>query len=397
MGPCPLPRKAVGTVFTPLRNRFLARVTAGPVALALGVVLCAGLLAAITTTPAQGHASVVLEAAPTSLPADRNDLRAASRQRAVDAGPPVSSAPPAVAPLTSLRVPDLQITLPVSLTAAQNVALRGVAGLTALAVLDQATVTIGTASVQLAGVDPSELRALTPRDTAASDPLWAAVARGELAASYALVKQQQLPLGGPVMIGQAPRRLGAVAALGLPGIEVITDHATAFALGAAPARVLLLAAPSRRISSLKAAVSDIVGPAAQVTVLRAPPLSRHRPSNYRELYIASAAYCPGLRWQVLASIGQIESGHGRNVGPSTAGALGPMQFLPSTWAAYGVDGDGDGKADVLNPYDAVPSAALYLCRNGAGAGGQSLYDAIYAYNHADWYVQEVLALADRYR
>ena len=73
-----------------------------------------------------------------------------------------------------------------------------------------------------------------------------------------------------------------------------------------------------------------------------------------------------------------------------------MQFLPSTWAYAGVDGDGDGKADIMDPYDAVPAAALYLCRDGAGRGGSALYGAIYAYNHADWYVREVLALAARY-
>ncbi|MCW2707286.1 MAG: Lytic transglycosylase catalytic, partial [Frankiales bacterium] len=111
----------------------------------------------------------------------------------------------------------------------------------------------------------------------------------------------------------------------------------------------------------------------------------------------SASYCPGLSWKVLAAIGQVESDHGRNVGPSSAGALGPMQFMPSTWAQYAVDGDGDGKADIMNPYDAVPAAALYLCRNGAGLGGQALYDAIFNYNHADWYVREVLAIAAAYR
>jgi membrane-bound lytic murein transglycosylase B len=74
-----------------------------------------------------------------------------------------------------------------------------------------------------------------------------------------------------------------------------------------------------------------------------------------------------------------------------------MQFLPSTWAWAGVDGDGDGRADIMSPYDAVPAAALYLCRSGAGHGGRSLYAALYSYNHADWYVRQVLALAARYR
>ena len=376
----------------------------GLVGVAGAVVLGAGLLLARTTGALHGvDATAGRSAVPVPMAALLpSGLPAASRQR--DPGAveetPVAALPAVVAPLGDLRVPDLQVTLPAALPAAQEAALRALPGLTALAVLDQGAVQVGTAAVHLAGVDPSALRAFTPRETAASDPLWAAVARGELAVSYGLAKAQALPLGGQVTLGgtvPGVRRLGAVAALGLPGTELLADHATARALGAAPDRVLLLAAPGRRLGGLQDAVRAIVGPEARVEVLRAPPVTRHRPASYRELYLASAAYCPGLRWQVLAAIGQIESDHGRNAGPSSAGALGPMQFLPSTWAAYGVDGDGDGRADITDPFDAVPAAALYLCRNGAGAGGQSLYDAVYAYNHADWYVQEVLDLADRYR
>jgi membrane-bound lytic murein transglycosylase B len=108
-------------------------------------------------------------------------------------------------------------------------------------------------------------------------------------------------------------------------------------------------------------------------------------------------YCPGLSWTVLAAIAQIESGQGANNGPSSAGALGPMQFLPSTWAAWGIDAFGQtGTPDIMNPLDAVPSAARMLCADGAGAGGASLEAAIYDYNHADWYVSEVLTLAREY-
>jgi membrane-bound lytic murein transglycosylase B len=74
-----------------------------------------------------------------------------------------------------------------------------------------------------------------------------------------------------------------------------------------------------------------------------------------------------------------------------------MQFLPSTWAAWGIDGFGQtGPPDIMNPLDAVPSAARMLCADGAARGGHSLYQAIFDYNHADWYVNEVLALAGRY-
>jgi Transglycosylase SLT domain len=97
---------------------------------------------------------------------------------------------------------------------------------------------------------------------------------------------------------------------------------------------------------------------------------------------------------VLAAINKIETGFGRNQGPSSAGAVGWMQFLPATWAAYGVDGDGDGSRDPADPDDAIHAAAHYL---GASGAPGDWYRAVFAYNHADWYVQEVLAQADAYQ
>ena len=117
---------------------------------------------------------------------------------------------------------------------------------------------------------------------------------------------------------------------------------------------------------------------------------------YMSLYRQAAATCSGLSWTVLAAIGQVESGHGRNPSTSSAGAMGPMQFLPSTFAHYAVDGDHDGVANIMDPYDAIYSAAAYLCANGAGNGPDALYSAIWHYNHADWYVQMVLSLAQKY-
>ena len=70
-------------------------------------------------------------------------------------------------------------------------------------------------------------------------------------------------------------------------------------------------------------------------------------------------------WSVLAAINQIETDFGRNLGPSSAGAVGWMQFMPATWRAYCVDADGDGRADPANPADAIFSAAAYLRASGA--------------------------------
>jgi murein DD-endopeptidase MepM/ murein hydrolase activator NlpD len=106
---------------------------------------------------------------------------------------------------------------------------------------------------------------------------------------------------------------------------------------------------------------------------------------------AASAY--GIPWQVLASINKIESNFGQNMGPSSAGAVGWMQFMPSTWLRWGVDANGDGIADPWNAADAIFAAARYL----AAAGGQTdISRGVFAYNHADWYVREVLDLARVY-
>jgi cell wall-associated NlpC family hydrolase len=106
---------------------------------------------------------------------------------------------------------------------------------------------------------------------------------------------------------------------------------------------------------------------------------------------AGATY--GIPWQVLAAINKVETNFGANLGPSSAGAVGWMQFMPSTWARWGIDANGDGVADPNNPTDAIFSAARYL----AGCGGQfDIARAVYCYNHSSSYVSEVLRLAAIY-
>ena len=160
-----------------------------------------------------------------------------------------------------------------------------------------------------------------------------------------------------------------------------------------------------------------------------------------EAYVTAAATTDvasstcGLDWAVLAAIGRVESRHGtygdtaldvegqtdediigialdgtrntREIRDTDEGrldgdpvydrAVGPMQFIPTTWAGWARDGDGDGVADPHNLYDAATAAGAYLCRAGAFTSETGARRALYAYNRSDAYVDAVLAFADHYR
>ncbi len=171
-------------------------------------------------------------------------------------------------------------------------------------------------------------------------------------------------------------------------LDLLAQQRARLASLSAHARTL---AEAERAAAVLKAIEEATARAAAERAAQARAVSVA--ADYLSLYHAAALTCPGLSWSVLAAIGQVESGHGRNVGPSPNGAMGPMQFLPTTFGSYAADGSGDGIADILDPADSIYSAARYLCANGAGAGGASLERAIWHYNNADWYVRLVLALA----
>jgi soluble lytic murein transglycosylase-like protein len=194
---------------------------------------------------------------------------------------------------------------------------------------------------------------------------------------------------------------GAVAAVAQLREVAVRVEVMGEALDAAQQRLESLTATASRLQAAEDAAAALAAAQAQAAALNAAAAgtaagvhARAVAADYTDLYVRAAATCAGMRPALLAAVGQVESGHGVDVGPSSAGALGPMQFMPATFAAYGVDGDGDGDEDVQDPADAVFTAANYLCANGGGKGREGEAGALFRYNHADWYVAMVQRIAD---
>jgi hypothetical protein len=311
-----------------------------------------------------------------------------------------------VSQLHGIVLPDVLIVVPAGLTADQAARLHAIGGVADMITFDGAQITADGQPASVIGVSPGQFRSWVPLRTASDQVLWTDLAAGRFLASNAAAAILRLQPGGSYQLtGTVSRALtfGSSARLGISGIDLLVNQAVSRQLGLVPRVAALISAPGLSMTRLLNRVHLILGPGAKVVSLRSHqlPVTTTQPSqvtNYLQLFQASAArYCPGLSWTVLAAIGQIESGDGRNVGPSTAGALGPMQFEPSTWAAWGIDGFGPaGPPDVMNALDAVPAAARLLCADGAVGKPAALRGAIFDYNHATWYVNEVLALAAQY-
>jgi hypothetical protein len=321
------------------------------------------------------------------------------------------SAAQAGSPPRQLIVPDIIAASPGGLTAAQIASIGKLGQVRAVLPIDGARIDVNGQPVNVLAAPASALRPWMPPATAASSDLWTDFANGDLIATAAAAGGLGLRTGQSYHVTaatQAQLTFGTDGLIGVPGVDGIVNVSLAARLGLVKNVAVLINAPAAQMNALVSEVKAIIGSGGQVVrlapqeVVTQLPVDTQvptgRPTNYLMLYQESAAqYCPGLSWTVLAAIGEIESDNGQNMGPSSAGALGPMQFLPSTWATWGTDGFGDtGAPDIRNPYDAVPSAARMLCADGAAHGGQSLWNSIFDYNHASWYVDEVLTLAGEY-
>ena len=325
----------------------------------------------------------------------------------------MSTTPPGLAGATPthLVVPDVIASVPGGVTKADLARIRKLSGVRAVLAIDGARITVNGTRLTVLAAPAAALRPWTPPATASSKGVWSAFSAGSLITTTQAAHAARLARGGDYPVAAAVRARitdGGTALLGVTGVDGVVNQAEGKKLGLVRNVAVLVNAPAVSVTALTAQVKAALGAGARVVPLvsatvptdlpvdTTPPAGR--PADYLQLFQESAAtYCPGLSWTVLAAIAQIESADGQNVGPSTAGALGPMQFLPSTWAVWGIAGFGDaGPPDIMNPFDAVPSAARLLCASGATTGTQGLRQALFGYNHADWYVDEVLTLAAEY-
>ncbi|WP_243711315.1 lytic transglycosylase domain-containing protein [Actinomadura sp. KC216] len=363
-----------------------------------GTPLAIAAIAALAVATASGGVIAALTTEPTE-PARSSDAQPAPN---VPPGDPVNVATGgAVAPLRRVVPPDVLAVGRGSIPAAKIKKIASLGRVRDVVAVAGGAVQLQGRQVNAFAVDPSAFRSWTPPGTAKDSALWEALAADRFVVSPAAAEQLGLARGTryPVIGRTMPNlMMGGAGPFGLPGIDMLVSGSSGNQIGLVPNVAVLVNAPGVSPAKVVQAVTKVLGPGTNVVNLHEyqTPGDGGRPSSYLDLYKQAATTCRGLSWTVLAAIGQVESDHGRNAGPSSAGALGPMQFMPATWKAYGVDGDRDGRADIMNPYDAIPGAAKYLCANGAGRGGKQLYRAVYQYNHAHWYVQKVLSLARAY-
>ena len=245
----------------------------------------------------------------------------------------------------------------------------------ALSRIDKIRAVAATAAATVAFAAPFASRA-----GAAEEPVTPGAPLEESAAAFAPAPVEQgATLAPPAPEPAAPPPSGGVTAgegSGEPADGEDEAGATDGAAGALPSPSPTTAFPIPSLPTSTCAATGV------------PPVlipMYHRASAEYELGPQGPA--------ILAGINLIETAFGTNLNVSSAGALGWMQFMPATWEAYGVDANGDGVADPYNPEDAIFAAANYLSASGMP---EDTYGAIFAYNHADWYVADVLANAGCY-
>lgn len=231
--------------------------------------------------------------------------------------PRPTSALPAVAGLSTTRSVDAIVTLPTTVTPSEVAALVHLQGLSAVEEVDTGTVSVAGAPAVTLGVDPATFRQFTPKVTASEDNLWRYVAGGALASSYEMAADRSLPLGNDVTIKPAGGALapttgwlGALASLGLPGVDMVVSHAYSDRLGLTPDSGLVVSASKIDPYALSAELMSTL-PGASVELL-------HPNSN------VGSANSPALPSGVIGAA--LKAALSRVGDPYVWGGAGPAQF-----------------------------------------------------------------------
>ncbi|WP_326829329.1 C40 family peptidase [Streptosporangium sp. NBC_01810] len=227
----------------------------------------------------------------------------------------MAQAPAPVAPLTSMRKPNLFVVAPRPLSSAVVAKIAQLSGVRAVERADAAEVTLDGKRVQTLGVNPSTFRAYTPKPTARSDRLWRNVSAGEVAVSFVLGNDGGMPLGKTFTTAGRNLRVGAYATMGMGAIDAVVSRPTARALGIPENNALVVSAPKADSAKLRRTLLGVLPKGGQVAVIN-PVLTVPRSTNWPD---ASFMTTPQVRTALTAAIGKL----GR---PYVWGAEGPDSF-----------------------------------------------------------------------
>ena len=207
--------------------------------------------------PAAGHSVVAAAAAQSGAAPGAGRLTSFS----VPVTRLARSASPAVAPLHGLLQADMIVVAPSSLSAGTLTAIQRLAGVAAAQSVEAAKIQVNGRYTAVLGVDPSTFRGYAAQQTASSDQLWQSIAAGDVAVSYTMGSQDELPLGGTVRVNAAKRenlKVGGFGTVGIEGIDAVVSHTVARSLGMPAANAIVISAPDANLASLATAVKQVI-------------------------------------------------------------------------------------------------------------------------------------------
>jgi cell wall-associated NlpC family hydrolase len=245
--------------------------------------------------------------------------------------PPSPSPVPSISPLAKppgkLLSADVLVISGTSLPAGSDAAVRRVDGVVAAGLVDAARVQVNGKYVAMLGVDPTTFRAFTERPTANAGALWQSVADGDIAVSYTMGSQDNLPVGGTVKVaGRAVEslRVGGFGTVGIGGVDAVVSTAVASSLGFPVGNAIVVSAPHATMTSLVTRIKSVVPKGALVEPLVASTAAKPGTAGAPRRATSAASVDTGLTTAQLTSM--LQAAVSRLGMPYVWGAAGPTSF-----------------------------------------------------------------------